>query len=128
MEKISVGIIGAGWIAHKMAQALAPLQEAEVIAIASRSQDKADAFAAQYGIPKAYDSYEKLVQDPEVDLVYIATPHSHHYPHAHLALECKRCLEQGLTESPMMPHAETLSIMHQMDALRQEWGVRYPMD
>ena len=43
-------------------------------------------------------------------------------------LECKRCLEQGLLESPMMPHAETLSIMQQMDDLRREWGVRYPMD
>lgn len=42
--------------------------------------------------------------------------------------ECKRCLEAGLLESPMMPHAETLSIMQQMDALRKEWGVKYPMD
>jgi predicted dehydrogenase len=42
--------------------------------------------------------------------------------------ECKRCIEQGLLESPMMPHAETLSIMKQMDELRKEWGVRYPMD
>lgn len=43
-------------------------------------------------------------------------------------IECKRCIEQGLTESPMMPHAETLAIMQQMDDLRQEWGVKYPMD
>ena len=43
-------------------------------------------------------------------------------------LECKRCLEEGLLESPMMPHDETLSIMRQMDSLRKEWGVRYPMD
>lgn len=333
MEKIRVGIIGAGWIAHKMAQALAPLQEAEVVAIASRSREKAEEFAAEYGIAKAFGSYEEMVDDKDVDLVYIATPHSHHYPHTRLALEhgkpvlvekaftanareaeelinlahekglfiteaiwtrymplshkvkelmesgvigepriltatlcymmeekerivrpdlcggalldlgvyvlnfarmyfgtditrtvtnvhlgpelklnsgttrmdmmesislsfadgkmanlqagcltlndrqgiicgtdgyirvdnvncpelievyrnyelverierpadmvngyeyqvleCKRCLEQGLQESPMMPHAETLSIMHQMDSLRQEWGVRYPMD
>lgn len=87
MEKIRVGIIGAGWIACKMAEALAPLSDAEVIAIASRSQEKADEFASQYSIPKAYGSYEALVEDPEVDLVYIATPHSHHYPHTRLALE-----------------------------------------
>lgn len=87
MEKIRVGIIGAGWIACKMAEALAPLSEAEVIAIASRSQEKADEFASQYCIPKAYGSYEALVEDQDVDLVYIATPHSHHYPHTRLALE-----------------------------------------
>lgn len=87
MEKIRVGIIGAGWIAHKMAEALAPLHNAEVIAVASRSIEKAQAFVAEYGISKAYGSYEALVKDNDVDLVYIATPHSHHYPHARLALE-----------------------------------------
>ena len=87
MQKIKVGIIGAGWIAHKMAQALAPLSDAEVYAIASRSAQKAQEFAAQYGITRAYDSYEAMVQDPEVDLVYVATPHSHHYTHTRLAIE-----------------------------------------
>ncbi len=87
MEKIKVGIIGAGWIAHKMAQALAPLHNAEVIAIASRSEEKAREFASTYGIAKAYGSYDEMVSDAEVDLVYIATPHSHHYAHARLALE-----------------------------------------
>ena len=42
--------------------------------------------------------------------------------------ECKRCIEEGLGESPLMPHAETLAIMRQMDALRKEWGVHYPAD
>lgn len=87
MEKIRVGIIGAGWIAHKMAQALAPLKDAEVLAIASRSQQKAQEFADEYGIARAYGSYEELVSDADVDLVYIATPHSHHYQHTRLALE-----------------------------------------
>ena len=82
-----MGIIGAGWIAHKMAQALAPLSDAEVLAIASRSEQKAREFADEYGIERAYGSYEELVSDPDVDLVYVATPHSHHYPHARLALE-----------------------------------------
>lgn len=87
MEKIKVGIIGAGWIAHKMAQALAPLNDAEVYAIASRSAEKAEEFAKEYGIERAYGSYEALVSDENVDLVYIATPHSHHYQHARLAIE-----------------------------------------
>ncbi len=82
----NVGIIGAGWIAHKMAQALAPLKDIQVYAIASREGEKARLFAKQYHIPKAYEGYEALVLDPAVQLVYIATPHSHHYDHARLAL------------------------------------------
>ncbi|MCQ2213504.1 MAG: Gfo/Idh/MocA family oxidoreductase [Bacteroidaceae bacterium] len=82
----NVGIIGAGWIADKMAISLAPLSDYQVLAIASRSLEKAQAFASQYGIQKAYGSYEELVQDADIDLVYIATPHSHHYDHALLAI------------------------------------------
>lgn len=82
----NVGIIGAGWIADKMAISLAPLCDYRVLAIASRSLEKAQAFASQYGIQKAYGSYEELVQDADIDLVYIATPHSHHYDHALLAI------------------------------------------
>lgn len=81
-----VGIIGAGWIAEKMASALAPLSEIEVYAIASRDGERARAFAKLNHIPVAYTGYEALVNDPAVDLVYIATPHSHHYDHARLAL------------------------------------------
>lgn len=81
-----VGIIGAGWIAEKMAEALAPLEDYCVYAIASRSIGKATEFAGRWNIPKAYGSYEEMVADNDVDLVYIATPHSHHFPHAMLAL------------------------------------------
>lgn len=82
-----VGIIGAGWIAEKMAQALAPLPDIETHAIASRSIEKARGFAQKHNIPKAYGSYEEMVADNDIDLVYIATPHSHHFEHAMLALE-----------------------------------------
>lgn len=81
-----VGIIGAGWIAEKMGEALAPLEDYCVYAIASRSIGKATEFAGRWNIPKAYGSYEDMVKDNDVDLVYIATPHSHHFPHAMLAL------------------------------------------
>lgn len=81
-----VGIIGAGWIAEKMAEALAPMEDYCVYAIASRSIGKATEFAGRWNIPKAYGSYEDMVKDNDVDLVYIATPHSHHFPHAMLAL------------------------------------------
>ncbi len=93
MKTFKLGIIGAGWIAGKMAEALAPLSEYEVYAIASRSLEKAQAFAKQWNIAKAYGSYEEMVKDPEVDLVYVATPHSHHFPHTKLSLENgKPCL------------------------------------
>lgn len=82
-----IGIIGAGWIAHKMAQAVAPLNDVEILAVASRTEEKARNFTAMYGIQKSYGSYEALVEDNDVDLVYVATPHSHHYQHARLAIE-----------------------------------------
>ena len=88
-----IGIIGAGWIADKMAEAIAPFKDMCVYAIASRSLEKAKQFAQERNIEKAYGSYEELVADPQVDLVYIATPHSHHFPHTMLALEhCKPVL------------------------------------
>ena len=82
-----IGIIGAGWIARKMCRAIAPFTDMEIYAIASRTMKKAEAFATEHNISKAYGSYEEMVSDPAVDLVYIATPHSHHYDHAMLALE-----------------------------------------
>ena len=82
-----VGIIGAGWIADKMAEALSPLKDYCVYAIASRSIEKAEEFAQRWNVAKAYGSYEEMVDDKDVDLVYIATPHSHHFPHTMLALE-----------------------------------------
>ena len=74
-----VGIVGAGWIAEKAAITLNGLTECECYAIASRSLKKAQAFAEQWKIPKAYGSYTELIADPDVDLIYVATPHSHHY-------------------------------------------------
>ncbi len=82
-----IGIIGAGWIARKMCSAISPFTDMEIYAIASRTMEKAEAFAAEHNISKTYGSYEEMVCDPAVDLVYIATPHSHHYDHAMLALE-----------------------------------------
>lgn len=91
---MKVGIIGAGWIAEKMATTLKDKpQGCECYAIASRSIEKAQAFADKWNMPKAYGSYEELVQDADVDLVYIATPHSHHFAHTKLAIEnSKPCL------------------------------------
>ena len=85
-KKFKVGIIGAGSIARKMADTLRGMQEAELYAIAARELSRAEAFAQEFQATKAYGSYEELADDPEVDLVYIATPHSHHYQHARMCL------------------------------------------
>lgn len=91
---MKVGIIGAGWIAERMAVALNGLKRPDITchAIASRSLEKAQAFAKQWNIPKAYGSYEELVADPDIDLVYIATPHSHHYQHSVLAINAGKAV------------------------------------
>lgn len=83
---MKLGIIGAGWIACKMGETLQPHPEMRY-AIAARDLDRAEAFKREYGFEKAYGSYLELVSDPEVALVYVATPHSHHYEHAKLAIE-----------------------------------------
>ncbi len=85
---MKVGILGAGNIAISMAKALHGIgKDVTAYAVASRELKKAEAFAKEYGIEKAYGSYEDLVSDPEVDLIYVATPHSHHFAHAKLCME-----------------------------------------
>ena len=89
MEKFNIGIIGAGHIAEKMAFTLNRMEDAAAYAVASRSLEKAENFASAHGVEKAYGSYEELLDDPQVDLVYVATPHSLHLRHV------KMCLEKG---------------------------------
>lgn len=84
---IRVGILGAGNIAGKMAQTLAGMERARAYAAASRDIEKAEAFAKKWGVEKAYGSYEEMLLDEKVDLVYVATPHSHHYRHIRMCLE-----------------------------------------
>lgn len=84
---MKLGILGAGHIAESTAPTMAALQEVECYAVASRSLEKAEEFAGKFGFQKAYGSYEGMLNDPAVDLVYIATPHSHHYEHMMMCLE-----------------------------------------
>lgn len=96
--KIKVGILGLGGIARKMAHTVNITEEAELYAAASRSLDKAQTFAKEFSAERAYGSYEALANDPDVDLVYIATPHAFHADNALL------CLEHGkhiLAEKPL---------------------------
>jgi predicted dehydrogenase len=81
------GIAATGKIAASMCEALGTLADAEVVAVGSRSQDAADAFAARFGIPSAHGSYDSLWADDDVDVVYIASPHSHHHAMTIAALD-----------------------------------------
>ena len=83
---MKIGILGAGKISHSTVPAMIALEEIECWAVASRSLEKAQAFAEKYGFRKAYGSYEEMLSDPEVELVYVATPHSHHFEHMMLCL------------------------------------------
>lgn len=76
---LRVGIIGTGWIAEKAAITLNGLTECEAYAVGSRAKETAEAFAAKWNIKKAYGSYAELIADPDVDLIYVGTPHSHHF-------------------------------------------------
>ena len=87
---MKVGILGAGWIAEKMALTIQGLKDVENYAIASRSQEKAEAFKDKFGMTKAYGSYEDMLSDDQVDLVYIAVPHSHHHRYTLEALHAGR--------------------------------------
>lgn len=90
---MNVGILGAGSIAGSMAKTLRGMKAAgrpvELWAVASRDQARADAFAEKEGVLHAYGDYAAMLADPQVDLVYIATPHSHH------AEQIRLCVEAG---------------------------------
>ena len=84
---MKIGILGAGKISHSTVPAMIALNEIECYAVASRSLERAEAFARQYGFQRAYGSYEEMLNDPEVELVYVATPHSHHFDHMMMCME-----------------------------------------
>lgn len=87
MKKIRFGILATGDIAAKLTETIKTVENAEVLAVGSRSLEKAQAFALAHGIPRFYGTYEELCADPDVDVIYVATPHSHHYENMLLALE-----------------------------------------
>ena len=84
---MNIGILGAGRIAITMADTVNGMDNINLYAVASRDLERAEAFAKEYGVEKAYGSYEEMVKDENVDLVYVATPHSHHLEHMKLAAD-----------------------------------------
>lgn len=125
-----VGIIGAGTIARKMAYTLRHMNRAEPYAIASRSLEKAQAFAADFHMERAYGSYEEMVNDDLVDLVYVATPHSHHAEHTRLAVDHGKPVlcEKAFTENAVQAR-EVLAMAEEREVLVAEaiWTRYLPM-
>ena len=87
---MKIGILGCGVMAETFADTLRQMGEAECYAAASRTQKRAEEFAGKYGFKKAYGSYEELCADPEVELIYIATPHSSHFDNMKLCIRHKK--------------------------------------
>lgn len=87
MKTMRVGYIGAGNISGQMAETIARMDEVENHAVAARDPERAREFAERWGFSRAYGSYEELLADPDVDLVYVALPHSHHHRWTIAALE-----------------------------------------
>jgi predicted dehydrogenase len=96
------GILGTGAIARQFVEGLGHLPEAEALAVGSRSEASAEMFARERGIPQRYGSYEELAADPDVDVVYVATPHPFHAGNAELCLEAGKAV---LCEKPFTLNA-----------------------
>ncbi len=114
---MNIGFIGAGRIANTLAGTMAQMPDVTLYAVAARDLDRARAFAEKYGFRRAYGSYEEMLSDPEVELVYIATPHSHHAQHM------KLCIAHG--KNVLCEKAFTLNAAEarEVAALAREKGV-----
>ena len=103
---MKIGILGAGHIASTMAKTLNAMEgDVKCHAVASRDLERAKNFASEHCIQKAYGSYEELACDPDVEIIYIATPHSHHAEHARLCIEhgkavlCEKAFAKNASEA-----------------------------
>ena len=101
-DRIRWGVVGTGLIASRFARDLVLLDDAEVVAVGSRALATADAFAERFAVPRRYGSYEELAADPEVDAVYVSTPHPGHHAATRIALEGGKAV---LCEKPFMLNA-----------------------
>src|SRR5688500_13572690 len=78
-DRIRWGVLATGGIARQFVADMRQVPDAEVVAVGSRSADAAQTFATTFGIPRVHGSWQELAADPDVDIIYVATPHSHHH-------------------------------------------------
>ncbi len=114
MKKINWGIIGLGKIAGKFAGDLEEVEDAVLYGVASRKIEKAEDFKKEFDAEKAYGSYEELMEDPDVDVIYIATPHVYH---AEIA---KSCINHGKAVLCEKPFAMNKTEVEEMISLAKE--------
>ncbi len=107
-SKVRWGIIAPGYIAHKFATGLRAVEKGEVYAVCSRKLENARSFIAEFGGEKVYDSEDAFVQDPEIDVVYIANPHPFHVSSA---LKCLNAGKAVLCEKPMTVCAADTAVL-----------------
>jgi predicted dehydrogenase len=123
MQTFRWGILAPGHIAEKFAEAVAVIPDAAVTAVGSRDRGRAETFAARHAIPRAYGSYAELVADPDLDAIYVASPHSHHRDGVLLALAagkpvlCEKPLGATLAHASAMIDAARRSNLFLMEAL-----------
>ncbi len=103
MKKIRWGIAGPGNIANKFAKAVLNVDKAELVAVASRNEERGQAFAKKYNIPIVFKSYEDMAKSNDIDAVYIATPHPFHKPCGEIFLNAKKHV---LCEKPVCVNTE----------------------
>ncbi|MEH6406557.1 MAG: Gfo/Idh/MocA family oxidoreductase [Leeuwenhoekiella sp.] len=121
MKTINWGIIGLGKIANSFATDLITVEGSTLYGVASRSQEKANEFGDKYGAVKKYDSYEALASDPNIDVIYIATPHVKHYTDTIMCLSHRKAV---LCEKPFAMNAgeveEMISLAQKNNCLLME--------
>jgi predicted dehydrogenase len=115
-RNIHWGILGLGKIAHKFAQDLVKVEDAAITAVASRSMDKARVFGKEFNAANVYGSYDELMMDPDVDIIYIATPHSKHYE---LTMQCLHYGKAVLCEKPIAINARQAKEMVELAREKQ---------
>ena len=108
MKKINWGIIGLGKIANRLANDLIMSENAVLYAVASRDSNKAKAFSQKYNAVKYFDSYEELMKDTNIDVVYIATPHTFHFEYVMMSFKYGKSV---LCEKPMGMNAHEVNTM-----------------
>ncbi len=123
MNPIRWGILSTGGIAHKMAQTLQATPDAQLVAVGSRTAESAEAFGAQYDIPRRYADYEALAQDPDIDVIYVATPHTFHHANTLLCLEngkhvlCEKAFSINANQAQAMVDTARANKLFLMEAM-----------
>lgn len=126
---INFGILGPGKIANRFTDSFAFVPDAKVVAVASRDGDRARSFAEKHSITRWHDSYDKLINDPNVDIIYVATPHPFHHANT---MQCLRGGKAVLCEKPLAMNLRQASEMidtarkHNVFLMEGMWSRFFP--